>query len=150
MKTNPLPPAPITPRSPGRHPFRGNRGSTQGVQIAFSGDAHAKDPTAPTTLVSPSDELDREWSTALRQVRADFQEQGVQPSHGTLECAAWIRMEIDCGWPDGRGIDRETAQEWLKALLSRKAIGRLTDSGRPVVGLAGHPERTNTDLVGGE
>jgi len=45
-------------------------------------------------------------------------------------------MEIDCGWPDGRGIDRETAQEWLKALLSGKAIGRLTDPGRPVIRLA--------------
>ena len=38
MNQNTLSPTPGTPGSPDRHPFRGNRGSTQGVQIAFSGD----------------------------------------------------------------------------------------------------------------
>ncbi len=99
-------------------------------------DGPQKDPTAPTTLLSPSDELDREWSAALRQVRAAFQEQGVQPSRGTFECAAWLKMELARDWPDGRGIDRETAGEWLKALVNGKAVGRLSDSGRPIVSVS--------------
>ena len=84
----------------------------------------------------PAAQLDREWSAAMRQVRSAFKGQGVRPSRGTFQCAAWIEMELARGWPDGRGIDRETAEEWLEALLSRKAIGRLTDSGRPVIRLA--------------
>ena len=84
----------------------------------------------------PAAQLDREWSAAMRQVRAAFQEQGVQPSQGTLQCAAWLEMEVARGWPDGRGIDTELVAEWLGALLSGKAIGRLTDSGRPVIRVA--------------
>jgi len=84
----------------------------------------------------PAAQLDREWSAALRQVRADFQEQGVQPSRGTFECAAWLKMELARGWPDGRGIDRETAGEWLEAMYAGKAIGRLSDSGRPIVSVS--------------
>ena len=63
-------------------------------------DGPLKDPTTPTTSPSPTDQLDRKWATALRQVRAAFGEQRVRPSQGTLECAAGIEMELDRGWPD--------------------------------------------------
>ncbi len=36
----------------------------------------------------------------------------------------------------GRGIDGETAQGWLKALVNGKAVGRLSDSGRPIVSVS--------------
>ncbi len=36
----------------------------------------------------------------------------------------------------GRGIDGETAQGWLKALVNGKAVDRLSDSGRPVIRVA--------------
>lgn len=63
-------------------------------------DGPLKDPTTPTTSPSPTDQLDRKWATALRQVRAAFGEQRVRPSQGTLECAAGIEMELDRGWPE--------------------------------------------------
>ena len=72
----------------------------------------------------------------MRQVRATCEEQGVRPSQGTLVCAAWIEMELARSWPDGRGIDGETAQGWLKALVNGKAVGRLSDSGRPIVSVS--------------
>ena len=36
----------------------------------------------------------------------------------------------------GRGIDRETAGEWLEAMYAGKAIGRLSNSGRPIVSVS--------------
>ena len=83
----------------------------------------------------PAAQLDREWSTAMRQLRAACEEQGVRPSQGTLHCAAWLEMELARDWLDGRGIDRETAQEWLDTLVSGRAVGRLSDSGRPIVAI---------------
>lgn len=85
---------------------------------------------------SPVEQLDREWAAAMARARGAFAEHGVEPSQGTLQCAAWLEMELTRGWDDSSGINKPTAREWLAEIYQGRAIGRIGEGGRPILRLA--------------
>ena len=92
--------------------------------------------TEPTVRETPAAQLDAEWAAAMDRARGAFAEHGVTPSQGTLEAATWLEMGLARGWDDSSGINEPMASEWLAELYLGRAIGRIGESGRPVLKLA--------------